>query len=410
MKTSGKRILLFSCLLFICSAAHSGLSTEERFQLLSHYNNTSLVEDGLKLVTSGSGLAASTAINYGLWYGICKATGVVPALTGRFALSGTEQNELQEIKSSFCNELAAVLTTTEIALAGRVSPWPLETPWWQPLRFAGAAYSGYVAYNAESNPYLIPIIAAGSLTQAVLVKTGAAGITLWNFSHLDKSTIEPLDYPRLEYSMLSFFAGMITGTIFYEQMRAKGASKAKAGFAYLISFALVERILAISALSLHKPGSSDLIGAEAGAETLAAMGALAGSWAATASGTLAVTRSSSTIMGGVALAGTLWSACYHMNYHIGRPFKSIGLTLGVFVGTQAMINRGRQPSTLDSNSNNVLRNAALNLVPALTIALLNGLSNNAVYGYSLEESFSKTAWTQWQKFYAPLDYLRTLFN
>ncbi|WP_257275459.1 hypothetical protein, partial [Endozoicomonas sp. SESOKO4] len=81
-----KLMPLFLCLLIICSVAHSGISKEEQFNLLSHYNNASLVEDSLKLVTSGSVLAVSTVINYGFWYGICKS----PELVSSLAAQGTK--------------------------------------------------------------------------------------------------------------------------------------------------------------------------------------------------------------------------------------------------------------------------------------------------------------------------------
>uniref|UniRef100_UPI002147FC3E hypothetical protein n=1 Tax=Endozoicomonas sp. SESOKO2 TaxID=2828743 RepID=UPI002147FC3E len=58
----------------------------------------------------------------------------------------------------------------------------------------------------------------------------------------------------------------------------------------------------------------------------------------------------------------------------------------------------------------LLSNVAIILIHAFTLALTNGFSNNALYGVSLEESFSETARNQWQKVYAPLDYLYTLFN
>ncbi|WOG30104.1 hypothetical protein [Endozoicomonas sp. 8E] len=143
MKAFGKSLPLFLCLQLLCSIAHSGISKQEQFNLFSHHSNTSLVEDRLKLATSSSGLVISTVINYGFWYGICRSPEVISALAGRSDLSGTEQNERLEFKSSFCNQLAAVVTSTEIALAGHVSLWPPETPWWQPLRFVGTAYAGY---------------------------------------------------------------------------------------------------------------------------------------------------------------------------------------------------------------------------------------------------------------------------
>ncbi|WP_252180337.1 hypothetical protein [Endozoicomonas sp. 4G] len=407
MKPSGKRILVFSCLLFICSIAHSGVSREEQFHLLSYYNNASLVEDGLKLATSSSGLAASTLINYGLWYGICKAPGPVAALTGRFA--GTEQNELQEVKSSFCNKLAAVLTSTEIALAGRVSPWPLETPWWQPLRFVGTAYAGYEAYNNEHDPYLIPIITAGFFTSEVVARTVAASTVIRAFRYSDKDRIQPLDYVGIEYSTLSSIAGMMIGTIIYEKMMAGGSSLAKAAFAYATFHALVEVISAISPLSIHNSDCVDPVETEAGAgaESLAGVGALAGSWAIALSATLNVVFSSSRLSG-VAAVATAFAAALYAGHNYAYAYVGALTTMGTAIGAYTVVLFQQQHSRLDSN--HVVENVALTLPPALALALINGVSNNVVYGYPLEESFTDTAWIQWQKFYAPLDYLRTLFN
>ncbi|WP_252180341.1 hypothetical protein [Endozoicomonas sp. 4G] len=407
MNTSSKLIGLFPCLLFICSLAHSGVSREEQFHLLSHYNNASLVEDGLKLATSSSGLAASTAINYGLWYGICKAPGVVAALTGHFALSGKEQNELQEVKSSFCNELAAVLTSAEIALAGHVSPWPLQTPWWQPLRFIGTAYSAYAAYNTGREPYhLIPIFTAGYFINEVVTRTSAASGVIWFFRYQDNNPIQPLNYPSIEYSILSAMTGMVVGTIVHEMMINRDVSSAKAAFAYVISCALVVGMSAISPLSIHNSGNVGPVRTEAGAEDLAGAGALAGSFALALSGGASIGFTSSSIItwvGGLATIVMPQIYARQAFAYVGAP-AVIGLAIGVY----AMHALGKQRSKLDSNHG--LRNIALTLAPALALAVINGVSNNAVYGYSLEESFTETAWTQWKKFYAPLDYLRTLFN
>ncbi|WP_252180338.1 hypothetical protein [Endozoicomonas sp. 4G] len=400
MKAPGKRILVFSYLLFICSVAHSGVSKEEQFHLLSHYSNTPLVKDSLKLVTSSSGLAVSALINYGLWYSICKAPGVVAALTGRFA--GTEQNELQEVKSSFCNQLAAVLTSTEIALAGHVSPWPLETPWWQPLRFVGTAYGGYVAYKTESDPYRTPIITAVFFTNDVVTRTVAGGAVIFELRYKDKSTIQPFDYARTEYSVLSFIAAMMVGTIVYEQLIARDYRPSQAAFAYMISYVLAEQISAISPLSRHDSGSVEKV--RTGAEGLAGAGALAGSLATATSGAASVAYlSSSAVARAVAVACAVKTVIYTR-----QNLAGVGMFAGMVVGNAALVVLDQQRSELESN--HILRNVALTLVPALALAVINGVSNNAVYGYSLEESFTETARTQWQKFYAPLNYLRTLFN
>ncbi|WP_252180342.1 hypothetical protein [Endozoicomonas sp. 4G] len=399
MKTSGKQILIFSCLLFICSFAHSGLSKEERFHLLSHYNNASLVEDSLKLATSSSGLVASTLINYGLWYSICKAPGVVAALTGRFA--GAEQNELQRFKSSFCNQLAAVLTSTEIALAGRVSPWPLETPWWQPLRFVATAYNSYEAYNTM--PDLMPIITAGYFTSQVVTRTVAGGTAIWGLRDKHKSTIQPFDKARTEYSMLSSITGTMVGAIVYKKIIAAGFSRKRAIFGYLVFQTLVERISAISSLSIHNSGIVDLVRTEASAEDLAAHAALAGSWAAAVTGADAIRFSSNAVLGMATIATAISRTPSMLPW-----YSVVGILVGLEVGGEVGSDLSQQIFRLDSD--HLLRSIALTLRPALAIAVINAVPNNAVYGYSLKESFTETVRTQWQKFYAPLDYLRTLFN
>ncbi|WP_252180343.1 hypothetical protein [Endozoicomonas sp. 4G] len=402
MNTSGKQILVFSCLLFICSFAHSGLSTEERFHLLSHYNNASLVEDGLTLATLSSGLATSTLINYGLLYSICQASKEVAALAGR-----------QQVQSSFCNQLAAVLTSTEIALAGRVSPWPLTTSWWQPLRFVGTAYSGYVAYKTERDPYLIPIVAAAYFTSEVVTRTAAGGYAIWDSRYNNGSTIQPLVFARGEYSMLSSIAGSAVGVIVYDRMIAEGASRRAAVFAYLITFALVEKISSKSALLMNNPGSVDLVGKEAGAEDLAATGALAGSWATAITGTMIIVNSSDTMVGVATVAAVVLRSIqtaqwYMRSIQTARWYNRGAIDTGVVIGGLCIFHLKLQRLRLGSND--LSENIALTLAPALAIALINGVSNNLVYGYSIKESFTETVRIQWQKFYAPLDYLRTLLN
>ncbi len=400
MKTFTKLIPLFSCLLFICPGAHSDISKEEKFNLLSHYDNTSLVEDSLKLVGSTSKVAVSTVINHGFWYSICKSPELVSAVAGRFGLSGTEEIELQEIKSSFCNQLATVITSAEIALAGQLSLWPHEQPWWQPLRYMGTAYIGYKAYT-QQEPYHVPLTTLAFFTNEVVMRTvaGAAAIqTLRN-----QGTVWPLDYARREYSMLSTLAGLMVGTIVYEQMLAKDVSAVKAAFACIISATLTLKILAISSFSALNSGSFDFVGTGAEAESLAGNAVLAGSFATTMSGMMWVGSSLNQFitLAIVATAFPMWG--------IAADYKILaGLVTGTAVSTGIIELQKLQRSKLDSR--HLLSNLAISLAPALAIALINGVSNNVVYGYPLEETLSETARSQLQKFYAPLDYLYSFFN
>ena len=88
-----------------------------------------------------------------------------------------------------------------------------------------------------------------------------------------------------------------------------------------------------------------------------------------------------------------------------------GAGTGAF--TSAFAGAGVMLATLSNSkiiSDNLLTNGGLVWAPAITFALVNSLSNYAIYGYPLEESLSETARIQWQKFFAPLNYLSTLFH
>ncbi|WP_422475427.1 hypothetical protein [Endozoicomonas sp. ALB032] len=400
MKTFGRLIPLFSCLLSLCSVAHSSLTREEQFNLLSHYNNNaSLVEDSLKLFSSGSGLAVSTVISYGFWYSLCRSPELVSALASRSDPSGTEQNELQKFKSLFCYQLAAVITSTEVALAGRVSAWPLALDWWQPLRFPGTAYVGYKTYTTCNPPFLMPVVTAAYFTHEVVVRTVAGTYAIQALRQQDRGTSQPLDYVRSEYTLLSSMAGLMVGVVVYDAMLAGGFTTAQAIGAYLISSELTKRIFTRSSFSTLNSDDTDRI--EAGAEALAEAGAIAGSLAAAMAAAIMMSAErSNLIFEGITLF-TLVSAVPIV------PEVCVGAFVGLLAGTQIIGLMMLQHSQLDPK--HLLKNIAP-LGPALAIAAINGFSNHRVYGYSLEESFTETVRKQWKKFHAPLDYLYTLFN
>ncbi|WP_422138140.1 hypothetical protein [Endozoicomonas sp. ALC020] len=402
METLCKISALLSCLLSIGSVAHSDLSKEEQFNLLSHYNNASLVEDSLKLVSSSSGLAVSTLINYGFWYGICRSPELVSTLTGRSGLSGTQQNELQEVKSSFCNQLAAVITSTEVALVGHVSPyWSLRRPLWQPLRYVGTGFVGFRAYTTD-DPYFIPITIA-YFTHEVMARTVAEAETIKDLRDRDIRSIKPEKITLLEYAILKSITGLMVGAIVYERLAARG-STLNAIFAYVLSNLMAHSVMSKIYMSTYNSDDAHAVEVEAGAKALTATKELAG------------TRAVATIgaIGAVAfwISDPVLSviAFYTLAFSLGKIETSIPHSgdCGSTVGAVVMFLLSSQKSNLDSN--HLLKNVAFTLVPALTIALINGVSNNAVYGYSLEESFTETVRNQWQKLYAPLDYLHTLFN
>ncbi|WP_257254991.1 MULTISPECIES: hypothetical protein [unclassified Endozoicomonas] len=399
-----KLMPLFLCLLIICSVAHSGISKEEQFNLLSHYNNASLVEDSLKLVTSGSVLAVSTVINYGFWYGICKSPELVSSLAARFGLNGPERNELQEFKSSFCNQLAAVITSTEAAIAGQVSPSSPELQWWRPLRYVGTAYIGYRAYT-KCDPGFIPIITAAYFTHEMVARTVAGAITIQALRYPDRPSIQPVNYTCREYAVLKSITCVMFGAMLYNKFLATGSSTDKAIYAYLALASLIELVLPVSHFSASHSGSAHAVELQAGAETLA------GSMATASAGAFFVGIFDLALS--TAVAGYMVFSLSKTEFLSGVEDEVlsgalVGAGVGFGVGFGVLILLLKQNLELDSNR--LLRNIAITLAPALAIALINGFSNNIVYGYSLEDSFSETAHNQWKKFYVPLDYLYTLFN
>ncbi|WP_422411148.1 hypothetical protein [Endozoicomonas sp. ALB122] len=405
MKISGQLTTLFSCLLFLCSAAHSGTSKEEQFKLLSHYSNTSLFEDSLKLATSSSGLAISTVINYGLWYGIlCKSPELVSSLTGRPGLNLPERNEFQELKSSFCHQLAAVTTSTEVALAGQVSLWPLKRPWWRPLRFVGTAYTGYLAYT-KCDTRFIPIMTATYFTHEIVARTVAGATTTLALRTLDRPPIQPENYTCSEYALVKSITCVMFGAMFYRQFLAAGSSTGKAISAYLAFSALIELLLPESHFSASNSGGAHAFELEADAETLA--GALAGSMALALTGAFYAGFFDLTLS--TVVVGYMTLSLSKTEFLSGVEDEVLlGAMAGAGTGLTVLIILFKQSLELDSN--HLLRNIAITLYPALTIVLINGISNYAVYGYSLEDTLTETTRNQWKKFHAPLDYLYTLFN
>ncbi|WP_257281145.1 hypothetical protein [Endozoicomonas sp. ISHI1] len=399
MKIHGKLLPLFSCLVFIGSLAHSGASKEEKYYLLGHFNNASLVEESLQLASSGSELTVSTVISYGFWYGICQSAGLVSTLTSRPAPPDTEESELQEFKSFFCNQLTAVITSTEVALAGHA--WPC--PFVQPLRFVGTVFIAYKTYT-HYDPYFTPVLTMAYFTHEVIARTIAGAYTIKALRYHGR-IIEPKDYANSEYIMLKSIAGMMIGAIAYNKLLAGGSTYTEAFFGYLISAAVTRTLTALFFLPASDSGADHAVGAD----SLAGAGVISGSIAGVIAGAIAVGTPLNEPFMPMAALGTLVVSLkeFESSSEINNKINT-GAIAGLAVGAGVIKLLALQSSILGSS--HLLRNVAITLPLALTIAQINGVANNAVYGFSLAESFTKTARNQWKKFYAPLDYLHSLFN
>ncbi|WP_252177063.1 hypothetical protein [Endozoicomonas sp. 4G] len=405
MKTLGKLpILLY--LSFMCSFAYSGVPEKEQFNFLSQYNNNaSLVESSLKLTGSVTGLAISTLLNYGLWYTVCESTHWFPALAGRFGLSSTEEFKVHQYESSFskCNELAAAITLTEIAVVEHVSPWPVKNGWWQPLRFTLLGGTVFVSLGTinEHNRHLVPLIALTLFSGEVVSRTVAGTIATQALRYQDKLTIQPSEYAYGESISLSLLTGAIVGSIIYDIIKSGSSSHLEAAYGYVLPASLTGIISAIISVSALDREDNDIVQAM----VIAGFGAPMAGFGIKALAAM-------TILVG-AVPGVLPGAGCNFGVVAGLL---AGIGAGVGAGAAVMGYQMYLISILDMppgwqlDRRRLLRKLAVLLTPALALAMINGVSNYLVYGVSLEECLTETAWNQWQKFYAPLDYLHTLFN
>ncbi|WP_257280651.1 hypothetical protein [Endozoicomonas sp. ISHI1] len=381
---------LLLCLLY--SMAKASPPSQNDFDFLEPFNDTAPVANGLELTGSIAGVSLSTLLNLGIWWGVCKTAGIVSGLSGTHDLAASDTKELEQMKTDFCLQLAPVITTAEVALAGHVSPWPLEQRWWKPLYFAGAGMAAYVAPTKTREH--IPVAVLTYLASEALSRTGASAGSALMLRKMNVRDINTEWYAVGEYAIFSPMNGIIAGAVAYETMIHIGFSPAKATLASVISAAIAGTL----------SGIVSMLTIDVGGETNAVVAAIYGAVAGAGAGVTAFVGAEA---GLIALAGAGAGAVAVAVVVAKVEAMAAGLAGATIVGgAGALLMLGSSKIT----SNNLLIKAAVTLVPALTFAVINSLSNYAVYGYPLEQGLSETGWTQWEKFYAPLDYLSTLFN
>ena len=412
MKKSFKLFPLLLCLLY--SITQASLPSQKDFEFLEPFNDTTLVENGLELTGSIAGVSLSAVLNAGIWWGVCRTWGIISGPSSQYNLPGQEAKELENLKADFCLQLAPLVAITEVALAGHVSPWPLEQRWWKPLYFAGTAMAGYALYTDPIKRKFIPVAVLGYLAIEAGSRTGASAVSALILRKMNVRDIETEGYVTAEYAILSMVNGVLAGTVVYEAMIHKGFRPAKAALAAVVSAAIagaLSGIISESTIDMDRQtkvltlvaagtgagaGAGALVGSGLGVGALAGVGAGAGAGV----GALAVAGVGAGV-GAVAGSGSGARAVAGAGTGAGAAALAVA---GAGAGALSMWGSSKLAS------NNLLIKVGVTLVPALTFAVLNSLSNYAVYGYPLEEGLSETAWTLWKKFYAPLDYLSTLFN
>ena len=411
MKMSFKLLPLFLCLSLFHSMAQASVLSQKEFEFLKPFNDTALVENGLKLTGSLAGISLSTLFNLGIWLGVCKIPEIVSGLSAKHNRNDVEKQELVTLKTDFCLQLAPVITIAEVALAGHVSPWPLEQSWWKPLYFAGAgmaAYYGSQSKNKMAVPiYVLTFLAAEAGSRTVASAASAAILRIMNITDISTEW-----YVYGEYMVLSVINGALAGAITCEAMKHKGFSTVKAALASAVSGAIgstFSGVISMLVIGLDEQRTNVAVAvavvvavAVAGAAAAAAAGAGAGAGAVAVAAAAAVAGAGAGAVAGAG-AGAAASASA-----VAVAVAGAGAAASALAGAAAgaLLTLGSSKIV----SNNPVIKAGVTLAPALTFAIVNSHSNYAVYSYPLEESLSKTAWVLWKKFYAPLNYLSTLFN
>ncbi|WP_257280653.1 hypothetical protein [Endozoicomonas sp. ISHI1] len=426
------------CLLLLClfySMAQASLPSQNDFDFLEPFNDSALVANGLELTKSIAGVSLSALLNLGIWWGVCKTAGIVSGLSSTSDLAESDTKELEHMKTDFCLQLAPVITTAEVALAGHVSPWPLEQRWWKPLYFAGAGMAAYAASmkTREHIPVAVLIYLAGE----ALSRTAASASSVLILRNMRTREIAPEWYAAGEYAVLSIMNGVVAGAVVYEVMIHKGIRPAQATTVSVVSAAIagtLSRIISVLTIVVDGqleagvsaaarvvasvlPGAGAVV-IGAGVAALAGLGAKDVAVASVGAGALvavtAVVEDAALVGAGAGALARLGARAETLAVASVGVIVTAGAGAGVaasagasaFNGVSLLLMLGSSKIT----SNNPFIKAGFTLVPALSFAFFNSLSNYAVYGHPLEQSFSETGWTQWKKFYAPLDYLSTLFN
>ncbi|WP_257291890.1 hypothetical protein, partial [Endozoicomonas sp. ONNA1] len=395
---------LFLWLLY--STAQASPTSQNDFDFLEPFNDTALVANGLELTGSIAGVSLSTLLNLGVWWGVCKTAGIFSGLSRTYDLAESDTKELEALKTDFCWQLAPVMTTAEVALAGHVSPWPLKQWWWKPQYFIGAGMAGYAAVAKTRE--LVPVAVLTYFASEAISRTGTGAISALILRKMGARDISTESYAVWQYPMLSLINGVIVGTVGYEAMIYKGHSPVKATLASVFSALIVGTLSGVLSLLTVDAGKG---------QTPCGVLAAAVGWSGGAAALVptAVTKGGTgTIAGAVTKAGAIVTAIAGAGAGaLAGAGAGAGFVVVTFTGGSAAVLGGVGALLILVSSKKISDNrdvqALLTFAPALVFAVINSLSNYAVYGHPLEEGFSETVWTQWKKFYAPLDYLSTLF-
>ncbi|UYM14888.1 hypothetical protein [Endozoicomonas euniceicola] len=312
------------------------------------------------------------------------------------------------MKTNFCAQLAPLIATTETALAGKVSPWPLPSSL-STLRLGGVALTAYSSYTMHSSIVVVMMyLTVEALSQATASAVSTAGINKEEVTHIIDNYNA---YQFKQCTALAKATGILLGSIVYSSLLYRGATPARASFISMITAIIYGVLSSVSYLAnagLSKSVEGAIfISPKAGIDAGLTLGTviLATALASDRLGTGTLKRAISPAAT-LALAGSFTGALSGALIRDDKAFHgtSAGNLAGAFVGAGAILGINRLAEK------NFGMAAVGAMAVATTLALINSVSGYVVYGYPLEQSLSETSQTLWKKFYAPMEYLSTLFQ
>ncbi len=400
---------VFLCLFLLNTSTKASTPISSDLDFLEQYYNHSLVEDGLMLTMFTTELSFATLVSFSLWYGVCKAPEIVSGFVGKPGISAAEKATFEKTKTDFCLQMASTLTTTEVVLAGHVSPWPLDY-WWQSVRFSGLGLALYGNYKALGYSRNLPITAFIYLSSEAGARTAVSAAISESVRAMGTIDISLTSYTYNEYTVLSIFSGLILGALVYEVLIMKGVSPMHSNSAFFIVSAASGEISAI--ISTSTLTVDELSGVAAGVVSGVGAGVMA----------IAIAESV-TLAGGRAggRAGAMVIAIAETITLAGAGAVTIGVTEAITgIGARTLIGAGASAGavagasltliSLKITGSNFFIQGILTLAPAMLGALLNSYSSHTVYGKTIEEALCGTDWVLWNKFHMPLSYLSSMLN
>ena len=412
------------CLWLVTSAMTARAIEQSDFNFLTQYENTALVEDGLSFAGNAVSLSFSTLISLGFWYGVCLIPEFLPWLAQRFRLTSGETKEFKTLATSFCIQLAPMITSTEIALAGQVSPWPVEQAWWQLMRMAGIGLLVYGNYAKTGDMRVIQVAAFMYLSIQSSAKTLISTASTELLRKTDNMDISLVGYDFFQCVVLSLLNGLIAGSIIYEILSKRGVSHTRAVLALGVSASVTAAVSVTASTSLFNMRAGREAVAELGAAAIVAAVvrlrtlARAAEGARSRAGIMAksVTVDAVVIGTGVgAVAGIVAGTITGIEAEAEAIALAVVLAAAGSIATAVTAGGIRELLILSNarwsmSGSSAISKVGYAMIPALAFVLINTLAGYIVYGQPIEESLSETARVQWKKFYALPDYFYTLFN